>query len=346
MKAIVQDRYGAPADVLELREIEKPPVADDEVLVRVQAASVHADIWHAVTGRPYVMRLMGAGLQRPKNPVPGIDMAGTVEAVGGAVTEFEPGDEVFGETVRGHQWRNGGAFAEYVAVPEEVLAPKPGNLTFEQAAAAPTSALIALLSVREQGKVQPGQRVLVNGAAGGVGAFAVQLAKALGAEVTGVDGPDKLEMLRSIGADHVIDYTREDFTRGGEEYDVIVDIAAKHSFRDCRRALVRKGTYVLIGHSHYGKSGGRWIGGLGPVFKVLVASMFVSQGTGGFATVKKKAWLGDLTKLIEAEQVTPVIDRTYPLGEVVEAMRYLAEGAAQGKVVLTIGSGRADRIRR
>lgn len=336
MKAIVQDRYGAPDDVLELKDIDRPVVEADEVLVRVRAASMHPDIWHAVTGLPYVMRLMGSGLRRPKNRVPGLDMAGTVEAVGVRVTRFQPGDEVFGETIKGHRWQNGGAFAEYVSVPEEVLAPKPTNLTFEQAGAVPTSALIALMTVREQGKVRPGQRVLINGAAGGVGAFAVQIAKALGGELTGVDSTEKLDMLRSIGADDVIDYTQEDFTQTGERYEVIVDIAAKHSFSDCRRALTREGVYVLIGHAHYGESGGRWIGGLGAIAKVMVVSPFVSQRLGGFATVKKRQWLGDLTELIEADKLTPVIDKTYPLSEVPEAIRYIEQGHVQGKVVITV----------
>ncbi len=336
MKAIVQERYGAPDDVLELKDIDKPVVKDDEVLVRVRAASVHPDIWHAVRGWPRVLRLMGAGLLKPKNRVPGLDMAGTVEAVGENVTQFEAGDEVFGETIKGHQWQNGGAFAEYVSVPEEILAPKPTNLPFEQAAAVPTSAFIALMSVRDQGQVQPGQTVLINGAGGGVGVFSVQLARAFGAEVTAVDSTEKLDMLRSIGADHVIDYTQEDFTQMGERYEVIVDIAAKHSFSDCRRALTREGVYVLIGHAHYGESGGRWIGGLGAIAKVMVASPFVSQGTGGFATVKKRQWLVVLKEFIEAGMVTPVVDRTYPLSEVPEAICYMEGGHARGKVVITV----------
>ena len=336
MKAIVQAKYGPPDDVLQLQDIDKPVVKDDEVLVRVHAASVHPDIWHAVTGQPYVLRLMGSGFRRPKNRVPGIDAAGRVEAVGANVTQFHPGDEVFGETISGHQWQNGGAFAEFVSVPERVLALKPANLTFEQAAAVPTSALIALLNVRDQGHVQLGQRVLINGAGGGVGTFAVQLAKAYGAEVTGVDSTRKLDMLRSIGADQVIDYTQEDFTRSGERYDLIVDIAANLSLSDWRRAVTRKGTYILIGHTHYGESGGRWIGGIGHIIKLLVVSPFVSQGMGGFISIKKKEWLGVLKEFIEAGKVTPVIDRTYPLREVPEAIRYLVAGQSHGKVVITV----------
>lgn len=252
MKAIVQERYGSP-DVLELREIDEPAVKDDEVLVRVRATSLHPDVWHVLHGRPYVLRIMGAGLRRPKNPVPGTDLAGRVEAVGTAATRFRPGDEVFGESAKGHQWHNAGAYAEYAAVPEDVLEPKPANLTFEQAAAVPTSGSIAYQGVRLQGRVQAGQRVLINGAGGGVGSFAVQLAKAFGAEVTGVDRGRKLDVIRSIGADHVIDHTREDFTRTGERYDVIVDIPGNRTIADCRRALTPKGAYVLIGHEGFGR---------------------------------------------------------------------------------------------
>ena len=336
MKAIVQHRYGSPADVLKLEDIDKPIVGDNEVLVRVHAASVHPDIWHAVIGRPYILRVMGSGLLKPNNKVPGLDMAGTVEAVGENVTQFQSGDEVFGDTISGHQWQNGGAYAEYVSVPEDLPALKPANLTFEQAAAVPTSALIALLAVREQGQVQPGQKVLINGAGGGVGTFAVQLARAYGAEVTGVDSTGKLDMLRSIGADHVIDYTEEDFTRSGKRYDLILDIAAKHSLSDCRRALAPTGTYILIGHDHYGESGGRWIGGIGRVVKSLVVSPFVSQGLGRFVSLKKNKSLGVWKELIEAGKVTPVMDRTYPLSEVTEAIRYMKMGNVKGKVVIAM----------
>lgn len=261
MKAIVQDKYGSP-DALELREIDIPVVKDDEVLVRVHAASVHPDVWHVVLGRPYVLRIMGAGLLKPKNSVPGTDVAGHVESVGKDVTRFQPGDEVFGETLTRNQWHNGGAYAEFVSVREEALALKPANLTFEQAAAVPSTGFIAVQRVRDQGRVQAGQRVLINGAGGGVGTFAVQLAKAYGADVTGVDTTTKLDMVRSLGADQVIDYTQEDFTKSGEVYDLIVDIPGNHSFSDCKRALAPKGTYVLIGHDGFGDSGGPWIGSL------------------------------------------------------------------------------------
>lgn len=336
MKAIVQHTYGSPDDVLEVQEINKPMAKDDEVLVRVHAASVHPDVWHVVRGVPYVLRIMGAGLLKPKNRVPGTDVAGRVESVGKNVTRFQPGDEVFGESVRGHQWHNGGAYAEYVSVPEDALALKPANLTFEQAAAVPTSAFIALQGLRDQGQVQPGQRVLINGAGGGVGTFAVQLAKAFGADVTGVDGTGKLDMVRSIGADQVIDYTKEDFTQREERYDLILDIPGNHSFSDLRRALTPEGTYVLIGHDRFGDSGRHWIGGIGQFLRQLVLSPFVSQRMAPRHSKETKDPLGVLKEFIEAGKITPVIDRTFPLSEVPEAIRYLAEGHAQGKVVITV----------
>jgi NADPH:quinone reductase-like Zn-dependent oxidoreductase len=337
MKAIVQENYGSPDDVLELKDIDMPMVNDDEVLVRVHAASVHPDVWHLMKGLPYVLRLMGAGLLKPKNPVPGTDMAGHVESVGKDVTRFQPGDEVCGESVHGHQWHNGGAYAEYVAVAEDQLALKPTNITSEQAAAIPTSGLIALQGLRHQGQLQPGQKVLINGAGGGVGTIAVQLAKAYGAEVTGVDSTEKLDLLRSLGADQVIDYTQEDFTQGGERYDLIVDVPGNHSFSECRRALSPKGTYVLIGHDHFGKLGHRFVGSLPRVLKLVALSPFVSQLPElRFSMPTKKDSMAVLNELLEAGKITPVIDRTYPLSEVVEAIRYLEEGHTQGKVIITV----------
>ena len=336
MKAIIQDNYGS-LDVLELREIDKPLVKDDEVLVRVRAASVHPDVWHVVSGLPYVLRLMGAGLLKPKNSIPGTDVAGHVEAVGKNVTEFNPGDEVFGESHRGLQWRNGGAYAEYVSVPEDALALKPANVTFEQAAAVPTSGLIALLNLRGGAQVKPGQKVLINGAGGGVGTLVVQLAKAYGANVAGVDSTEKLDMLRSIGADQVIDYTQEDFTQSSERYDLIIDIPGNHSLSDCRRALTPKGTYVLIGHDHFGKSGHRFLGSLPRFLKLMVMSPFVSQLPDmSFSLPTKKDSMAVLKEFLEAGKLTPIIDRTYPLIKVPEAIRYLKEGHAQGKVVITV----------
>jgi NADPH:quinone reductase-like Zn-dependent oxidoreductase len=263
-------------------------------------------------------------------------MAGLVESVGSSVTRFRPGDEVFGETLRGYQWRNGGAFAEYVSAPENALAPKPGNVTFEQAAAVPTSGLIALLNLPD-GRLKRARRVLVNGAGGGVGSVAVQLATAYGATVTGVDGPAKLDLVRSLGADRVIDYTREDFTRGDERYDLIVDIPGNHPFPDCRRALTPDGTYVMIGHDHYGNAGRRWLGSLPRFLGLAVRSLFTSQLPGlSFSVPAKQDQMAVLSGLLEAGKLTPVIDRTYPLAEAREALRQLATGDARGKIVITV----------
>jgi NADPH:quinone reductase-like Zn-dependent oxidoreductase len=335
MWAIVQDRYGSPDD-LELREITQPAIRDDEVLVRVHAASLHPDVWHVVRGVPYVLRIMGSGLRRPKDPVPGIDMAGRVESVGEKVTRFRPGDEVFGEIVRGIiQWRNGGAFAEYAAAPEAKLALKPANLTFEQAAAVPTSGLIAYQAVHRQGHVQPGQRVLINGAGGGVGTFAVQLAKAEGAEVTAVDSASKQDLLRSIGADRVIDFAKEDFTEGGG-YDVIVDIPGNRSFADLRRALTRRGTYVYIGHGQFDRSHTRWFGGIGRFLRLALLTPFVSQDMNPRIAKVREEPMAVLKTLLESGKLTPAIDRTFPLPEVPEAIRYLETGDVRGKIVITV----------
>ncbi len=335
MKAIVQNRYGT-ANVLELREIERPIAEDDEMLVRVRAASIHADVWHVMRGVPFVLRFMGAGVRRPKNLVPGTDLAGQVESVGKDVSRFQPGDEVFGQSLVANLWRHGGAFAEYAAVPASRFEAKPAGLSFEHAAAVPTSGSIAVQGVRDEGRVQAGQRVLIDGAGGAVGTFAVQIAKAYGAEVTGVDAPAKLDVLRSIGADRVLDYTEVDFTRGGERYDVILDIAGNHPWPDIRRAITPEGTYVLIGHDHYGASGHRWFGSLGRFGKLLVTSPFVRQ-VHPFRGAKDP---GDrlivMKELIESGRVTPVIDRTFPLSQVPEAMRYLESGRAVGKVVITM----------
>ncbi|GIH26317.1 NADPH:quinone reductase [Acrocarpospora phusangensis] len=335
MKAVVQDTYGSP-DALAVREIDKPQVKDDEVLVRVRAASVHPDVWHVVAGRPYVLRIMGAGLRRPKVRVPGTDVAGRVEAVGRDVTRFQPGDEVFGETLRGNQWKNGGAFAEYVSTAPDGLALKPATISFEQAAAVPTSGLIALQNFPPD-RVRPGQSVLVNGAAGGVGAIAVQLAKAYGATVTGVDHTTKLDMVRSLGADHVLDYTRDDFTRNAERYDLIFDVPGNHSLADCRRALTPEGKYVLIGHDRYGDASGRWLGSLPRFIKLMTLSMFVKQLPNLNTPVPdKKDLMATLRDLLETGKLTPVIDRTYSLDEVPAAIRHLTEGTARGKIVITL----------
>lgn len=338
MKAIVQRMYGSP-DLLTLEEIDEPTIGDDEVLVRVRAASVHPDVWHVVRGRPYVLRVMGGGMRNPKNPVPGTDMAGVVEAVGENVPQFAPGDDVFGETIRGMQWINGGAYAEYVSAPTDSLMSKPSTVTFEEAAAVPTSGLIALQGIHYQGQIEPEQTVLVNGAGGGVGTFAVQLAKAYGATVTGVDSTAKVETVASIGADHLIDYTEEDFTRGREQYDLILDIAGNHSFGECRQALTRDGKYVLIGHDHYGEFGRRFFGSLSRFLKLMAMSSFVSElPEMRFSTPPKSDSLATLREFVESGDLTPVVDRTFPLNEVPDAIRYLESGCVRGKVVISVSS--------
>ena len=336
MKAIVQEAYGSPSAVLHLREVDRPDPRDGEVLVRVRATSVHPDVWHVITGRPAVLRLMGAGVRRPANPVPGTDMAGEVAAVGVGVTRFAPGDEVYGETVRGYQWANGGAFAEYVVVPEAALAPKPRRLTFEQAAAVPTSGYIAVQNVRDAGRVAPGQRVLVNGAGGGVGVLAVQLARSYGASVTAVDTGSKLEMLRSIGADDVLDCATTDPTRLTERFDVVVDIPGDHGWSQWRRVLTSEGRYVLIGHDAYGATGHRWLGSLPKFLGLFVRMGFARRLPRSGVRRDTAEYLRHLTDLAERGELAPAVDRTFPLAEAAAAIEHLAGGGVCGKVVLTV----------
>jgi NADPH:quinone reductase-like Zn-dependent oxidoreductase len=314
MKAIVYERYGSP-DVLELRDIDKPSVSDDGVLVRIRAASANPYDWHFMRGKPYFTRLM-FGLFKPKAHGLGADLAGEVEAVGKAVTRFRPGDSVFGE--------GAGAFAEYACVPERWLAPKPANLTFEQAAAVPMGGVTALQGLRDSGKIQAGQKVLVLGASGGVGTFAVQIAKSFGAEVTGVCSTKNVERVRKIGADHVVDYTREDFTRGTTRYDLLLDTVGSRSLRECRRVLQPKAVYVHVG------------GRMARVLALPIVSPFVSQTLAQLIAKRNKDDLEILSGLIEAGKITPVIDRTYPLGETRDAIVYLEGGHARGKVVITV----------
>jgi NADPH:quinone reductase-like Zn-dependent oxidoreductase len=323
MKAIVRYKYGSP-DVLELRETDKPEIGDDEVLVRVHAAGVDRGVWHLMTGLAYAIRLAGYGLRAPKNPILGRDLAGVVEAVGKNVTRFRPGDEVFGI--------GEGSFAEYALAREDKLAPRPENLTFEQAAVVAISGLTALQGLRDHGRVELGQEVLIIGASGGVGTYAVQLAKAFGARVTGVCSTTKVEMVRSIGADHVIDYTREDFAEGAQHYELILDIGGNSSLTRLRRALTPKGTLVIVG----GEGGGRWLGGTDRQLRAMMLSPLVGQKLGTFINKENHEDLIVLKELIESGKVTPVIDRTYPLAEVPEAIRYLEEGHARGKVVISV----------
>jgi NADPH:quinone reductase-like Zn-dependent oxidoreductase len=321
MKAIVYERYGSP-DVLELKEVEKPVPKDNEILIKVYAASVNDWDWGLLRGKPFVNRLL-FGLLKPKIKILGVDIAGQVEAVGGNVKKFQPGDEVFGD-LSGCGW---GGFAEYVCALENALSLKPASITFEEAAAVPQAAVLALQGLRDKRQIQPGQKVLINGAGGGAGTFAVQIAKSFGAEVTGVDSTSKLDMMRSIGADQVIDYTREDFTKNGQRYDLILDFAAYHSIFDYKRALSPKGIYVMVG------------GSSARIFQVMFLGPWISM-TGskkmGILMHKPNKDLAFMKELFEAGKVVPIIDRRYPLNETAEALRYFGEGHAQGKVVIAV----------
>ncbi len=324
MKAIVRRCYGPP-DVLTIDNVEKPVPADNQLLVKVHAVAVNPLDWHYIRGKPYLMRIE-TGLGTPKNPRLGVDFAGTVEAVGKDVTRFKPGDEVFGGKF--------GAFAEYLTIAEDgMVAAKPPNLTFEQAGSVDIAAVTALQALRDRGQIKPGQKVLINGASGGVGTFAVQIAKSFGAEVTGVCSTRNVEMVRSLGADHVFDYTKEDFTESGQQYDVILDNVGNRRLLDVRRVLKPDGKYILIGGG--GPDAGPWIGVFVGAIKALVLSQFVSQDMGMFLSETSPKDLEILRDLMQAGKVTPVIDRRYPLAEAADAMRYLEEGHARGKVVIT-----------
>jgi NADPH:quinone reductase-like Zn-dependent oxidoreductase len=325
MKAIVQDRYGT-ADVLELGEVEKPQPGDDELLIRVHAAGVDPGVWHLMTGRPYLVRAMGFGLRRPRIRVRGTDAAGIVEAAGKNVVRLKPGDQVYGTC--------DGSFAEYACAKAERFAPKPSNLSFEQAAAVPVSGITALHGLRDAGELQPEQKVLIIGAAGGVGTHAVQLAKAFGAVVTGVCSTPKAELVRTIGADEVIDYTREDFTEGTRRFDLILDTAGRRPLSHLRRVLTRQGTLVIVG----GEGGGRWLGGFQRQIFAPLRSRFTEQKVLGLISRERHQDLLTLKDLIEAGKLTPVIDRTFPLREAPQAIRYLEQGHARGKVVLAVSN--------
>jgi NADPH:quinone reductase-like Zn-dependent oxidoreductase len=322
MRAVVQDKYGS-ADVLHLAEVARPQIRDDEVLVRVHAAGVDRGTWHLMTGRPYLGRL-AFGIRAPRNPVPGMDVAGVVVAVGPAVTGLAVGNEVYGF--------GRGSFAEYTAARERKLARKPVNLTFEQAAVVPVSAGTALQALTDSGHVREGQTVLVIGASGGVGSYAVQLAKAFGAEVTGVCSTSKLDLVRSLGADHVLDYTREDFADGTHRYDLVLDIAGNPTLSRLRRALTANGTAVITG----GEEGGSFSGGMNRQLRALVLSPFLRQRLTMFIAKQRSSDLARLTELIESGKVTPSLDRTYPLEEAAQAIRDLAAGKVRGKVAVIV----------
>jgi NADPH:quinone reductase-like Zn-dependent oxidoreductase len=326
MTSIVQDEYGSnPEDVLRVAVVARPPIADDEVLVRVRAASVDRGTWHVMSGLPYPIRFAGFGLRRPKGLNPGRALAGVVDAVGPDVTEFKAGDEVFGVC-------EGGAFAEYAAARSKKVAAKPANLSFEEAAAAPISALTALQAVRDKAHVTAGEKVLIIGASGGVGTFAVQIAKAFGAEVTGVCSTAKVDLALSIGADHVIDYTLDDFTNGEDRYDVILDIGGNRRLSHLRRALTRSGTLVIVG----GETDGRWLGGSDRQVRASLLSTLVRQKLVTFIASEKAEDLNAVRELIETGKVTPTIDRTYSLAEAAAAIRHVQDGHARGKVVISV----------
>ena len=326
MKAIVQRRYGSP-DVLEFTDVDKPSPAAREVLVRIRAASVNARDWHVMRGDPYIARPSAdLGWRRPNITIRGTDFAGTVEAVGPAVTRFQVGDEVYGEAP--------GAFAEYVAVPEEFVETKPANLSYEQAAAIPLAANTALIGLRDVAKLQPGQQLLINGASGGVGTFAVQIGKALGAEVTGVCSTGNVDLVRSLGADDVIDYRRTDFSRTGQQYDVVLDLVGNRSLTALRRALVRRGTLLLSGGGLF--TGGSLFGPLGLMVRGKLSGPFVSQRVTLFNAVPSRGNLATLRDFAEAGKLTPVVDRTYPLAAAADAIRHIETGHARAKVVITV----------
>ncbi len=323
MRAITQSRYGTvPEDVMRLDQVTRPDIDDDEVLIQVRAAGVDRGTWHVMAGQPYLMRLLGFGLRGPRNKVPGLDVAGTVVAAGPAVTRFAVGDEVFGIAR--------GSFAEYAAARESTLARRPAALSFEQAGAVAVSGLTALQGLRDAGRIKPGQKVLVIGASGGVGSYAVQIAKSFGAEVTGVCGTAKADLVRSIGADHVIDYTRADFADGQRHYDLILDIGGNSRLSRLRRALTPRGTLVIAGGE-----GGRWTG-VGRQLRALALSVLIRQRLTMFVSRHRQADLDTLRRLIETGQVTPVIGRTYPLAEAPLAVRHLHAGHARGKIVITV----------
>jgi NADPH:quinone reductase-like Zn-dependent oxidoreductase len=325
MKAIVYCDYGLTN--LKLENVERPVPNDDQILVRVRAASVNPYDWHFIEGTPYIMRMMGVGLRKPKDTRLGVDFAGTVEAVGKNVTQFKPGDDVFGG--------KGGAFAEYVCRRAEgAVALKPANITFEQAASVNIAGITALQGLRDKGKVQPGQKVLINGASGGVGTFAVQIAKSYGAEVTGVCSTRNLDLVRSLGADHVIDYTKEDFAKSEQRYDVILDNVPNHSLSECRRILTPNGKYVMIGGG--GPNDSRWVGPFGRVIHTLVLSPFISQKMGMMMADANQKDLTVLADMMQTGKLKPVIDRTYKLDQVPDAIRYLEEGHARGKVIIAV----------
>jgi NADPH:quinone reductase-like Zn-dependent oxidoreductase len=335
MRAVIQAGYGHPEEVLQVRKVNIPEPAPDEVRVRVRAASVNPDVWHAISGYPRLMRLMGAGLRRQKQVIPGLDMAGEVEAIGQDVVDFAVGDAVFGETHDRIQWINGGAYAEYVCVPQHVLARKPEATSFEQAATVPTSGTIALVNLRLHLWPAPGQRVVINGAAGGVGSIAIQMAKAKGAFVVGVDHGSKLDYLRSLGADQVVDYTRQDVTRLEHDVDLIVDVASTLPLADCKRILKSDGRLVIIGHDHYGAKGRRTLGGIPYFLGLMIRARFDRHlPWPSFETMDKREAINTLRDMLEAGELRPAVAKTFSLTEVPAALQCLQSGELSGRIII------------
>jgi NADPH:quinone reductase-like Zn-dependent oxidoreductase len=333
MKAVVHRAYGSPEKVLSLQEVEKPAPKDDEVLVRVRAASMHPDVWHVIVGYPAVLRLMGNGVGRPKLRIPGTDLSGVVESAGKNVTRFKAGDAVFGES-SSFAWRNGGAYAEFAAVPQDFLVLKPKNVTFEQAAAVPTAGMIALQNLG--GAERPRrQSILINGAGGCMGTIAVQIAKADGARVTAVDCAEKLPMLQSLGADHVIDYRKEDYLQSGEHYDLIIDVVSVRSQDEYKHALSASGSYIPIGHAHYDNSRRRILGDIPYFAGLLLRGLLDREKRKNFKLLKKPEALAIFRDLLESGKLAPVVARTFPLSEVPSAMRSMQEDKTPGRVIIT-----------
>jgi NADPH:quinone reductase-like Zn-dependent oxidoreductase len=337
MKAVIHRAYGSPEKVLSLEEVEKPVPKDGEVLVRVRAASMHPDVWHVIVGYPAVLRLMGNGVRKPRLRIPGTDLSGVVESAGKNVTRFKAGDEVFGEPAK-FGWQNGGAYAEFAAVPQDFLVLKPKNVTFEQAAAVPTAGMIALNTLG--GVERPGRRsVLINGAGGCMGTIAVQMAKADGARVTAVDCAEKLPMLQALGADHVIDYKKEDYLQSGERYDLIIDVASIRSYGEYKHALSTSGSYIPIGHAHYDNSRRRILGDIPYFMGLLLRALLDREKRKNFKMRKKPEVLAIFRDLLESGKLAPVVARTFPLSEVPAAMRCMQEGKTLGRVIITPWAG-------
>lgn len=337
MRAVIHTRYGAPEGLTVRDDIAPPTPSDDEVLVRMHATSVHADIWHVIAGRPYAMRLMGAGIRKPKRPIPGTDVSGVIEAMGSNVTSLAVGDEVFGEAVRGIPWHSGGSWAQLVTAPATKLVHKPAGVSHEHAAAVGTTGMIALDLLRAQGGMRDGARVLVNGAAGAVGSIVVQLALAYEGTVTAVDAADKLPLLEKLGAQHVLDYATTDYTSGSERYDVIIDIPGNQHWRRNVSVLTPDGCYVSVGHEGYGESG-RWLGAMRAILPLSVRGLWNSQLAGFSQGAPAEVRLTELARLMSSGQLTPHIDRAYPLEQAPEALRHLMSGTVQGRLVLTNNS--------